>query len=943
MNPTTLKLARDGLLGVFVWVATTAAVAAQPLKTKAEAGGLELELQHAAPVPQPKFLARTQTRIENSSLVSWGGWEGFSPEPTGHYAVIRIEEEISGPVVAAGSYAAQARYLTEAQVESSFAYWIIEENYYGELNTWNLLNWGNTRKTYRQRAIDAHGTVADGKLEWTETVTFTQPGLPPSVATYHWVVSLSEPIFPVVQPIITPPGQFEAVPFEQVEIPTATFTSESNGSSYSERTEYKIRVPAGMTGSVYWVEVFTPLDDPATPGNESIHQQTKPHEWPIEGSRESPPYPLDFGNRHGKLEVMFPKPTLAVDADRNGTIELPAINADDATSAENPYRFWVNDDDDSGDMGGDDIPGKTAGANYADGIVNGTRDLIDFFPIFLDLKQLLTVLPPTTPSLTYKLKQADNALNFVYTNLTRDTARDFHTKLFTDTKGFSDMFDQLPGVAITHQITAAGYELPSAFLTGIKDNDWGVLLIEGRKATTAPLVLSVEKAGTVIAEVKLELRISSVENMFRHVDMTQIPKKYDKTAYTLPEPVWATRTGDPGESWPDSQTNGKYFVFIHGFNIDGMRARGWNSEVFKRLHVLGSKARFVGVSWHGATGLKIGQSYPDYYGAVFNAFQTGNALAGVLSFTGSADVTLAAHSLGNIVASQAIQNGGLVSARYYMINAASPIEAYDLPNVPDNQITRMTERKWKEGSPGNRPSYAANWHDFFETSATDRRKELKWKNRFTKIFDKTTVYDFYSPGDDVVEDPEWDSPSVLALILAQGFNFSRGAWVTQEFAKGASAGESLAVLSFSRVQGGWGQSAFFSPPWGDGSHPHSPDQTTDPYFGYFLEHDLFDPAKGSEKAGQPLVPYDLLARGIPALSFAVAVHPLVPLENQPHPELDRNFDMEVKGRGANGWPTEGHTSDGKSAGRWLHSDFKNVALPYVNTMYEEMIKQGSLK
>jgi hypothetical protein len=34
---------------------------------------------------------------------------------------------------------------------------------------------------------------------------------------------------------------------------------------------------------------------------------------------------------------------------------------------------------------------------------------------------------------------------------------------------------------------------------------------------------------------------------------------------------------------------------------------------------------------------------------------------------------------------------------------------------------------------------------------------------------------------------------------------------------------------------------------------------------------------------------------------------------------------------------------GRPAGRWFHSDFKNVALPYVFQMYQEMINRGSLR
>jgi hypothetical protein len=51
--------------------------------------------------------------------------------------------------------------------------------------------------------------------------------------------------------------------------------------------------------------------------------------------------------------------------------------------------------------------------------------------------------------------------------------------------------------------------------------------------------------------------------------------------------------------------------------------------------------------------------------------------------------------------------------------------------------------------------------------------------------------------------------------------------------------------------------------------------------------------------------------------------------------------MEDKGRVNNQWPSDGHT-DERRINRWLHSDFKAVALPYVHPMYEAMISKGSL-
>ena len=56
-----------------------------------------------------------------------------------------------------------------------------------------------------------------------------------------------------------------------------------------------------------------------------------------------------------------------------------------------------------------------------------------------------------------------------------------------------------------------------------------------------------------------------------------------------------------------------------------------------------------------------------------------------------------------------------------------------------------------------------------------------------------------------------------------------------------------------------------------------------------------------------------------------------------------NFDLESLGRtNADLWPTEGHSAD-RLFGRWLHSDFKNVALPYVAPLYTHMIITAALR
>lgn len=629
------------------------------------------------------------------------------------------------------------------------------------------------------------------------------------------------------------------------------------------------------------------------------------------------------------LSVM-PVARLLVDQNRDGVI---AIDDSDETSPDDPFRFWINDDDDQGPMAGDDVPGRTdVAADFNGTSVGSVRDLVDFFPVYLDIANLLSTLSPTG-SVKYKLKQADGALNFVYTNRVRAEAFGHHRTL--STTGFGAAFSQAAGVADKQRITATGVELALEFLNGIRNHGWGVILVEARVATAAPLVLAVERDDETVAHFELPIRMSPVEAMFRHVDLTGVATNYDGSTLTLPAAPRETDTSEPA-NLPNSETNGKYFVFLHGYNVDARNARGWQAEVFKRLHVLGSRARFVGVTWHGATGL-------DYHKAVFQAFQTGDALAEGLSFTEEADMTIAAHSLGNMVVSHAIQSAGLIPARYYMINAATPIEAYALADVGANQPGEMTELSWRNYDPR---LHMANWHQLFEE--TDGRSKLTWKESFSTALPR--AYNFFSEEEDVVSnEPDATTASVMATLLRQGFNFSTGAWKAQELVKGVDWTGSLVAALMERGQAGWGYNHTWNildqssgPPSQGGASTwrrRQPSETTEitseelktkPFFRGFINTLLIsvEPLVASAKASEPSVRYDLWARAIPAMSNAVAANHLNSID-------ERNFNMPLMGRANGVLPTP--------SGKWRHSDFKVVALPFVFPMYDKMIVLGEPK
>lgn len=878
---------------------------------------------------------QTSTSWTDEYTLPGPGLRGFAPDSTNFYKNFEWRLMRSGSPDADGTFTFTA---TMPDQEHPFIWRF--DNQSGGHYEWHLFSPGlsmgehgfigwdvsplvNARGNYLNRVRYYGGSSSERHISWSEPGFYADENGVVRSYNNDYSIELSSPSSPIDVPATSTSseGGWEAV------APSGYRSGRNTTSAI-----YRLVVPAGTSGTAYWFEIFTPSEGDSTYTARS---------WDVSGE-EGPEILLSAPAFDGSASVspVFMNVGIMVDANRDGRIDAVGSGGTDATSPESPHRFWINDDDDDGPAEGNDIPGQSAAqADYGNTSVDSVRDLVDFFPVFLDIKQLLGVLPNTTEGIVYKLKHADEALNFVYTNKTRAEAFDFQKQILST--GFGPDFSQAAGVAAAQRITAAGVTLNAAFLDGIKNSDWGVILVEGRAMSAAPLRLVVEKNGTEIIELAVNIRISPVEDLFRHVDLTDAPKNYDGTVPGLPEPAATTRTEQP-PNWPDSLTNGKYFVFVHGYNVDGQKARGWQAEVFKRMHALGAKARFVGVTWHGATGL-------DYHKAVFHAFQTGDAMGDALSFTGSAEMTVAAHSLGNVVVSHAIQSGGFRPARYFMINAAAPLEAYSLGDVGPGQVTNMTEEHWRSY---DARLYAASWHTFFADS--DYRSRLTWKLQFETIASAVGVaQNFYSAEEDVVANADENtSASVVALLLSQGFDFSLGAWKGQELVKGVDWTTSLVSLFMIRGQAGWGFNAEWNvmePPTSPPNHGGTPvwrHRTpteaaaianevlkTVPFFDHFMESGLLDPdaSVASAKAAEAKVRYDLLARAIPAMSYPVAANPM------PSLGAGKNFPMHNAGKAdANGpFPTPGH--------KWRHSDFKVVALPYVFPMYEAMIERGNLK
>lgn len=612
------------------------------------------------------------------------------------------------------------------------------------------------------------------------------------------------------------------------------------------------------------------------------------------------------GNVAGGLSAtlyVLDDPQLVPDLDRDGE-----IGDSDANLLANGriFRFWTNDDHDAastdGDVAkdsGDDFP--VNGQDWNTGHVNGRRDLIDFTAVWLDMSRTVTNLPPAIRNaLSVRLRHPGGAMNAVWSSLDRYSANAFQTSAVG---GFGPSLNGEARSAETAHIGAYGVDLPQSFLQLARaGGDQGVFLVEGRSATTAPLWVEVCCDNKVVCSNRLDTSISSVEDMYRWMNSRGMSGE---------GVVKPTNIGEP-TNWTDNLTTDRHLVFVHGANVTQSRARGWASEVFKRMWQSGMTAKFTAVTWRSDIG-----SDANYQENVSNAFFTASAIAQQIKDLPGAKV-LMAHSLGNMVCSSMIQDYGLVPACYLMCNSAVPAEAYDTDMVL--RVPQLVHPEWEE-YPTN--SWASSWHWLFRNEPNDDRKLLGWPGRFANV--AQYAVNFYSTGDEVLELANNNNIHSWTGISDSWGHFS---WHKQELFKGRGG---IGGTSWS----GWN----IEENWlGIDKISVAEAQTmTEADFRTNTVFYCYPPSMN-----QPTIPLLVrgahLAQGIPALTPAAGrcdLHNV--LDEGMHVDLNDSQSQNGIAR-PNGWPERSDFN-----GQWCHSDMKDVAYFFNFKFYDKTIEKGNLK
>jgi hypothetical protein len=421
--------------------------------------------------------------------------------------------------------------------------------------------------------------------------------------------------------------------------------------------------------------------------------------------------------------------------------------------------------------------------------------------------------------------------------------------------------------------------------------------------------------GTVICTEEMTVSIDSVEKMFRHKNLRSVAGGSGGESDRLGEPP----------NYPDSLTINKHFVFIHGYNVDGNAAHASQCEVFKRMYWSGSKAKFHGISWRGdQTQFPLIEMTPNYHVNVVNAFNTAAALKTYLNGL-SGDVIVSAHSLGNMLASSAITLQGANVKTYLIVDGAVAMEAY---KADLSKEWAMVHSAWDDYLFGGTDDslFSSEWHELFDTS--DPRNKLTWRGIFTN-WAGTTVYNFYTPGEDVVANVAHNQGDLTDVA---GY-----AWGCQEKLKGRMpigylVGSRYAGWGFNQDDyGTWVPDPFdpsAPPTWtreppADAQNISTNDLKTKPFF---LKDPggLFDVEENTAKTYAQNNYYWLLARAIPARTYGIAANAMPGM-------VSWNMPTDLR----NGWYA--------SPVAWGHSSFKNAAYVYTYPMYNRMAENGGVR
>jgi len=372
-----------------------------------------------------------------------------------------------------------------------------------------------------------------------------------------------------------------------------------------------------------------------------------------------------------------------VDVNRDGVID-----GNDVTTADQPYRFWVNNDHDGYDSSISDYadldPTSVSDANNT--AIPCTRDLEDYSRLWINTKGIKPELQNGTFLLALEWKNttgtpAIRLFPAVETNGGTLYLTDESTALAQSNAPYGHcIIDSYVG-----QDKVAGnlpFIIPTNFwATAASGTDTNYFLFDAVSRGSGQLVVAVYKKDgvTKLAEgPPLYLKLQDVKEMYERYTVGEDPSSAPASTASLVADPYSYDSTIPAEN--------NYILFVHGWNLATWEKDAFAETAFKRLYWQGYKGHFGSFRWptgYGFSGDISGILDADNFdNSEFNAWSSGTGLLGLLNSlnsTYSGHVYLIAHSMGNVVAGEALRLAGSsqVVNTYVAMQGAIASHAYD--------------------------------------------------------------------------------------------------------------------------------------------------------------------------------------------------------------------------------------------------------------------------
>src|SRR5581483_11020738 len=426
---------------------------------------------------------------------------------------------------------------------------------------------------------------------------------------------------------------------------------------------------------------------------------------------------IDTGQRGtGVVNVI----KLQLDVNHDGAMDLTYAGPDN-TQPSSPYVFWVNNDYDRPFFDADDntnyedsvLTGDcpythgtpTADNNYRDAsgyrVIPTKRDLEDFSRLWVAgiTPSLRAALPPgSTIMLSWGDEGSPNPNNPVI---------DLFMAADGD-GGIGYLTNETIAIAQTNSATypcigrlgpGGSIQLNAATFA----NNWAGdhLIWCGAAPGNGALTLTItDPSGIVLGQTVSYIKVMDIKQMYERWTVGDNPTNAPvAAAYLSPDDLPAGTLVNPAKPFqylynPLTDANLPYILYVHGWNMAPSDKDHFAETAFKRLYWQGYQGRFGVFRWPTRYGFRgtLDQLFSDrtqkdnYDDSEFIAWRAANGLLNKLEDLNAqypGHIYLLAHSMGNIVAGEALRlAGSQVVNTYVASQAALSAHAYDT-NVPD--------------------------------------------------------------------------------------------------------------------------------------------------------------------------------------------------------------------------------------------------------------------